>query len=1106
MSHYDKKGKHALAVYAFIFLLLALSIALGGYFSYRNFGKEFRRQAENQISAIAELKAAELEDWRRERLVDAQSFYRNSVFSGLVENYFENPADVEIRKQIISRLGYYQTYADYDELCLLDITGTHMLVIPSNSEEFEKADALLRKEAAASLESGDIVFLDFQRDPNVEDEIYISILIPIFAEQDDRRPLGVLVLRINPEAYLYPYINQWPIPSNTAETVLVRRDGEDVLFLNELRFKQDAALDLRYPLTRTDLPSVKAVLGKTGLVEGMDYRGKLVLADVRPVPDSPWFMVSKVDIDEVYAPLRERLWQTVLIAGLAILVAGAGLVMFWRQQRLLFYRTQAEVAEALRESEEKFRKAFVLSPDSININRLQDGMYVSINNGFTKILGYAASEVIGKSSLNLNIWDNPRDRQALVEGLKKNGEVENLEARFRAKNGDIKYGLMSASVLELNGVQHIISITRDITERKKAQEALRESEERFRTVYDNLTIGLYRTTPDGRILMLNPTGIRILGFDSFDNVIQRNLETDGFEPNHPRSTFREKLETEGIIIGFESNWYRKDGSSIFIRESAKVARDEDGKVLYYDGSFEDITERKQAEDALRESRSIFSSLVESIPQNVFSKDLDGRFTFANQHYCSSEGKSLGEILGKTDFELHHIDLAQQYYIDDRHVLETKQIVDKVEVHQSPDGKISYVQVVKAPICDAEDKIKGMLGIFWDVTDRKQAEDALRDSEALYRQAIEVANAVPYRQSYGDNKSVIFDFLGEGIRQITGYGPEEFTAPLFDSLTQERSLLEDLAEYSMNDAIERVRSGASPVWKCEHRIRARDGSIHWVFEAAVELRDPSGVSHGSIGLFQDITARKLAEEEIRKLNTELEQRVRERTAQLETTNKELEAFSYSVSHDLRAPLRGIDGWSQALLEDYQDKLDEQGRLYIDRVRSETQRMGHLIDDMLKLSRLTRAEMVKERVDLSTLAQTVVERLKQDTPQREVDFNIQAGMTAEGDLHLLEAVLVNLLGNAFKFTGKRADARIEFGQTSRQGQRVFFVRDNGAGFDMTYAQKLFGAFQRMHKVSEFPGTGVGLATVQRIIHRHGGHVWAEAETGCGATFYFTLEETA
>ncbi len=231
---------------------------------------------------------------------------------------------------------------------------------------------------------------------------------------------------------------------------------------------------------------------------------------------------------------------------------------------------------------------------------------------------------------------------------------------------------------------------------------------------------------------------------------------------------------------------------------------------------------------------------------------------------------------------------------------------------------------------------------------------------------------------------------------------------------------------------------------------------------------------------------------------------ERTAQLESANKELEAFSYSVSHDLRSPLRGIDGWSLALLEDYGPILDEQGQSHIQKVRAEAQRMGGLIDDILKLSRITRAEMNKEDVDLSAIAETVAARLQETKPDnRQVEFAIQKGLTATGDPKLLDVALTNLLENAFKFTGKKQEARIEFGQTVIEGESAFFVRDNGAGFDMTYANKLFGVFQRMHRASEFPGTGVGLATVQRIINRHGGSIWAASEVGEGSTFYFTLD---
>jgi signal transduction histidine kinase len=242
--------------------------------------------------------------------------------------------------------------------------------------------------------------------------------------------------------------------------------------------------------------------------------------------------------------------------------------------------------------------------------------------------------------------------------------------------------------------------------------------------------------------------------------------------------------------------------------------------------------------------------------------------------------------------------------------------------------------------------------------------------------------------------------------------------------------------------------------------------------------------------------------LQKAHGELEQRVQERTSQLAAANKELEAFSYSVSHDLRAPLRGIDGFSQALLEDYADRLDDHGKDYLQRVRTATQRMGTLIDDLLNLSRITRAEIQRERIDLSEMARAIVTELHSGQPERVVEFVIDPGLRAEGDPGLIRVVLENLLGNSWKFTSKRDHARIEVGRTQANGASAYFVRDNGAGFDPAYADRLFGAFQRLHAVSEFPGTGVGLATVQRIIHRHGGKIWAKAAINQGAAFYFTL----
>ncbi len=240
------------------------------------------------------------------------------------------------------------------------------------------------------------------------------------------------------------------------------------------------------------------------------------------------------------------------------------------------------------------------------------------------------------------------------------------------------------------------------------------------------------------------------------------------------------------------------------------------------------------------------------------------------------------------------------------------------------------------------------------------------------------------------------------------------------------------------------------------------------------------------------------EERKKVAVELSQRA----VALEAANRELEAFSYSVSHDLRSPLRSIDGFSQALLEDYEDKLDDDGKDYLRRVRAASQRMAQLIDDLLQLSRLTRKEMSLEEVDMSGMARVIAADLRRADPQREAEFVIGEDLIVQGDGKLLEVMLENLLGNAWKFTGKQPCARIEFNRTERDGQATYYVRDNGAGFDMDYVDKLFGAFQRLHAAAEFEGTGIGLANVQRIVNRHGGQVWAEGQVGQGATFYFTL----
>jgi PAS domain S-box-containing protein len=390
--------------------------------------------------------------------------------------------------------------------------------------------------------------------------------------------------------------------------------------------------------------------------------------------------------------------------------------------------------------------------------------------------------------------------------------------------------------------------------------------------------------------------------------------------------------------------------------------------------------------------------------------------------------------------------------------------------------------------------QSVANVLGQAVQRQRAEAALRDSEQRFRALIEKSlDLISILDRDGT-----YRYLNPAHEAVYGFRPDELVGTkAFDLLHP------DDAQKLVPILADAIRTGVKTTagTTVEYRLRHQDGSWRAFEGRALNLLDDPEIA-GILITGRDITERKRAAEEIRRLNAELEQRVLERTAQLEAANNELGAFSYSVSHDLQAPLRHINGFSKLLLGGYADKLDERGKHYLDRVCSATEHMGQLISDLLSLSWVVRGDMQSQPVNLSALAQTVAEESQKTQPERQVEFVITAGLVVRGDARLLRVALGNLLGNAWKYTSKHPRARIEFGVTQVNGQPAYFVRDDGAGFDMAYAGKLFGAFQRLHRSDEFEGSGIGLATVQRIIHRHGGRIWAEGAVEQGATFYFTL----
>ena len=351
MENLRKKERRYLLAALLIFICLAVGIIAVAHLSYSHYEEKFRVGVENQLALVADMKVNGLVQWKKERLGEMSVFYRNTSFSDLVRRYLEHPNDIESQKQLSAWIGAITKYYEYDEVFLLDVHGARRLSAPESSEP---VCPFVTKHASEAMRNGQLRLTDFYRD-DYNKRIYLALIVPILNGHDSDRAIGALVIRIDPQRYLYPFIQQWPTPSQTGETLLARRDGADVQYLNELKFRKDTALERRISLAKPEYPAVKAILGQKGVVDGIDYRGEKVIAYVRSIPDFPWFMIARMDSAEIYAPLRQQKWLVVFLVGSLLVGSGASLGWVWKQHNARFYRERYEATEALRESEERFR-------------------------------------------------------------------------------------------------------------------------------------------------------------------------------------------------------------------------------------------------------------------------------------------------------------------------------------------------------------------------------------------------------------------------------------------------------------------------------------------------------------------------------------------------------------------------------------------------------------------------------------------------------------------------------------------------------------------------------------------------------------------------------
>ena len=725
-----------------------------------------------------------------------------------------------------------------------------------------------------------------------------------------------------------------------------------------------------------------------------------------------------------------------------------------------------------------------------------------VSEEWKRTLGYGPAELSG----GVKEWKtliHPEDlakvEAAVAKHLAGESPEYTSEHRVRCKDGSYKWIRDHGKVISRSAdgkPLRFLGTHRDITEQKQAEELSRITERRFQLLFENARgIAVQGYGADGLVRFWNKASEKLFGFTTEEVIGQRLLER--IVPEESRNELKEVAErmlaTGMVAPAREVILQRKDGTRVPVYSNYTLLDIPGrGKELYFIDI--DLTALRKAEAAMRQWADAFKHCAHGI---AMGKPGVNELLVCYPALAKMFGRSVDEVSG---MPIRSIYAPQDWPLIERLIVECDRVGRvQFEAHMiRKDGSMFPVEMEVVGVRDESGALLYRVATSQDITDRKRAERIVQQRLELQEQFANIASTVPgliCSFKLAPDGRMSMPFATPAIEETYGVKPEEVR----DDFSPVLSLIHPEDAKKIQASIE-ASSCKMTAWHDSFRFRHPQKGEIWLEGHSLPHRQPDGsiIWHGYV---QDVTERLRAEQAIVGLSKNLEQRVQERTAELRAANKELDSFAYAVSHDLRAPLRAMAGFSQALLEDFGENLPAGAKSYLGEIKLASHQMGELIEGLLRLSRSTRGEMRRDLVNITDIARHTLEELAELEPERRVTWEVEPGLVVRGDAAMLEVVLDNLLGNAWKYTARTPEPSIRVAPLN-QGESGFCISDNGAGFDMKYAARLFQPFQRLHRDDEFPGIGIGLATVQRIVNRHGGTIVAEAAPNCGATFCIAL----